>query len=211
MDFEFIVENYSNERKKEGDMDDDGFFWVVFFSLLLLMMSGIQEESSQPKVSAEKKVAMVEQRVEGKRVMTDEVSLDGRSRIIREDDIHTANFQIDLVHGGYVGTGPATETIMLKETWYPNKYQAGANGLIINAGLHEHHISFRSVFGGRYDCYVFTRHLTDLAIVRDEKGEGRPYLAEVKSLDDKTLSVVLKPTTEYVLKELDNARAAKAM
>ena len=182
--------------------ENDCFF---VFILMLIFFGFFGEDTNKTDFSDSKKVA-VEQKITEKETLIDYVWPDGKRRVIREGDVHTANFQINLVHGGYVGTGPATEIIKVADTFsYPNKYLTGNNGLITNSGINEYHMQFMSIFNEKYDCYIFTRQMLDTAIIQNEKGRSQPYLAKVKWQDDKTLLVTLSLTTDYELVELDKA------
>jgi hypothetical protein len=172
--------------------------------IVMLFIFGVLESVNKVHNFSDSEKIAVEQKIAKKNVLIDYVWPDGKRHVIREGDVHTANFQINLVHGGYVGTGPATEIIRTTDSFsYPSKHMTGNSGLITNAGINEYHMQFDSIFGEKYDCHIFTRRMLDRAIIRDKKGRSQLYLAEVEWQNDKTLSVTLNPTSDYELKELD--------
>lgn len=185
-------------------MHNDGLLMVLF---IMLIFFGFPDDGSNEKHDiVDSKKVTVEQSNAEKEVLINHKWPDGRRRIIREGDVHTVNLQINLMHGGYVGTGPAIERIRATDSFsYPNEYMTGNNGLIMNASINEYRVQFNSIFGEKYNCYIFTRRMIDTAIIRNEKGQGQLYLAKVEWQDDKTLLVVLNLTTAYELKQLDRA------
>lgn len=183
--------------------NNDNFLFVVLF-IAILFPAIFCHNNSTNKISELGK-GTVDGKSEKGNILSDYVWPDGKRRIIHEGDVQKVNFEIHLAHDGYVGTGPATEIIKLNDSFrYLDKHRIGNNGLINNVGLNEHYIQFSSVFGEKYDCYIFTRRMLDTVIIKKDNW-GWPYLAKVEWGNNENLLVTIKQTTRYQLRELDES------
>jgi len=174
-----------------------GFFLIIIMIILFGVMDDDTDKEKCPDVTDK---AVIAEAIPEPKVLIDYIWPDGMRRILREGDKVTVKFQINYVHGGYVGTGPATESVYLEKKYtLPNRYYMKNNGLF------ESSVKFVSSFGQEYTLYTFNRRMLDTAIIRDKDGEGELYLAQTAWLDEKTLTVVVNQTSHYELKQLDKA------